>query len=240
MACLERISPSRWVRPASFGRLKHAPGEFLPRHVHEVGFVTLVLSGRYVEAGDTGRHRAGPGDVLLHRSFESHLDRIDRGGAEVLLIPITSDGFTHDIGHVSDPDAIVRIVESAPEQAESALLRRLLPKKVDALDWPDVLARALRQDPSLRLCRWATEHGLATGSVSRGFAQVFGLSPASFRLQQRTHRAIRSILAADGPLATIAQDCGFADQAHMARSVRRATGISASALRVLGRPRDRC
>lgn len=239
MARLERISPSRPVRPASFGHLQHAPGEFLPRHVHEAGFATIVLSGSYIEAGDRGRHRAYPGDVLLHWSFEFHLDRVDPGGAEVLVIPVTSERFTHDIGQVADPDELVKVVESAPEQAESILLRRLLPKTANALDWPDVLARALRQDPSLPLRRWASDHGLATGSVSRGFAQVYGVSPASFRLQQRTHRAIRSILASDAQLATIAQNCGFADQAHMARSVRRATGISATCLRAQRHPIDR-
>ncbi|HEY6458297.1 MAG TPA: AraC family transcriptional regulator [Steroidobacteraceae bacterium] len=188
------------------------------------------MRGGYVEAGDTGRYRANPGDVLLHRSFEFHLNRFDRGGAEVLVIPVTSEEFTYNIGRIAEPDAIVRLVESAPEQGELVLLRRLLSKTVNALDWPDVLAGTLRQDPSLQLGRWAAEHGLAIGSVSRRFAQVYGVSPATYRLQQRTHRAIRSILAANAPLVTIAQDCGFADQAHMARSVRRATEISASCL----------
>lgn len=231
MTRLERISPSRRVRPASCGRLRHQPGEFLPRHLHEVGFATVVLRGCYVEAGDTGRHRAHPGDVLLHRSFEFHLDRFDHGGAEVLVVPIAFEGFTHDIGEITDPDAIVRLVESTPEHTEAVLLSQLRPKMVDALEWPDLLARNLREDPSLCLGHWASKHGLAAGSVSRGFAQIYGVSPATFRLQQRTHRAIRSILAGRMALTAIAQDCGFADHAHMARSVQRVAGISASKLR---------
>lgn len=236
MQRLERTSRHRWVRPPPQGRERHAAGEFLPRHVHEVGFATIVLAGGYVEAGDTGRHRAGPGDALIHRPYEFHLDRFDRGDTQLLVVPVNADGFTCAAGRLADVDAIVRVVEADPAAAEEVLREQLEPKPVALPDWPDILARDLNDDPALSLSEWADRHGLSAGSVSRGFGQVYGVTPATYRLLQRTHHAIRGILGTDTPLATVAQNCGFADQAHMVRSIREATGLSPRALRAHGRP----
>jgi AraC-like DNA-binding protein len=112
------------------------------------------------------------------------------------------------------------------------MFEQLVPRSETCSDWPDHLARALRVDPSLSLIDWARDHSLAVGSVSRGFGQVYGISPASYRLLQHTHRAIRAILETDAPLSCIAQGCGFADQAHMTRSVHSVTAFSPRALRV--------
>jgi AraC-like DNA-binding protein len=211
--------------------MRHAPREFLPRHVHEVGFATIVLTGGYVEAGDTGRHRAEPGDALVHRPYEFHLDRFDRNGAEVLIVPLQADGFGCVAGRLQDVDAIVRLAESDFSAAEAAIREQLQPRPVVLPDWPDLLARDLRDDPALSLSEWGAAHGLSAGTISRGFGQLYGVTPATYRLLQRTHRAIRAIAGSRAPFAAIAQDCGFADQPHMVRSVRRMTGLAPRELR---------
>lgn len=239
MPGLERTSRRRRVRPPPQGRERHGAGEFLPRHVHETGFATIVLAGGYVEAGDTGRHRAEPADVLIHRPYEFHLDRFDRGDTELLVVPVQADGFICAAGRLADVDAIVRIIDADPAAAEQAIRGQLEPKPVALPDWPDILARDLNKDPALSLSEWADRHGLSAGSVSRGFGQVYGVTPATYRLLQRTHRAIRGILGSDKPLADLAQDCDFADQAHMVRSIRHATGLSPRALRARGQATER-
>ena len=45
--------------------MQHSPCEQLPRHPHDEAFAAVLLSGGYVEAGDTGRHRLEPGDVVV-------------------------------------------------------------------------------------------------------------------------------------------------------------------------------
>ena len=40
----------RWTR--------HAPGEALARHRHDLGYVAVVLDGFYLEAGESGIARA--------------------------------------------------------------------------------------------------------------------------------------------------------------------------------------
>jgi AraC-like DNA-binding protein len=224
---LERTSPCRAISP---GRLRHAPREQLARHPHARAFATLVLAGGYVEAGDTGRHWMVPGDVLLHQAWESHLDRFGDRGAEVLVLAINDEDASRPAGRVADPDAIVRLAERDAVAAGGALLAQLQ-AKVAAGDWPDELAETLGRDPDVCIGAWASARGLRLGSVSRGFRQVYGVAPLSYRLVQRTRRALQALQSASEPLSGIALDCGFADQAHMSRAVRNLTGATPSALR---------
>lgn len=230
MAGLECTSP--WgIRSADPGRTRHGPREDLPRHPHDHAFAALVLSGGYVEAGDTGRHAVEAGDVLLHRAWESHLDRFDGRGAEVLVLPIADRDTAPLIGRIADPDAIVRLAEQDRIAAARHLLAELTPRPTTPADWPELLARALRDDPDLSLTLWADHLGLHRGSISRGFRQIFGVTPVAFRLVQRTRRALGALQASADPLSVIAYDCGFADQAHMSRAVRGLTKATPTELR---------
>ena len=216
--------------------MRHPPRQQLPRHPHRHGFAALVLSGGYVEAGDTGRHLMAPGEVLLHRSWESHLDRFDGRGAEVLVLTIADNDIGPAAACVRDADAIARLAERDREAAAQLLLSDLAPKAACAGYWPDLLAQSICADPSLSLGAWAAAWGLHAGSLSRGFREVFGLTPVGYRLAQRTRRALDAVLQTPEPLSRIALDCGFADQAHMSRSIDRLASTSPAALRRGVRP----
>lgn len=60
----------------------------LPRHRHDSAYAAVILCGGYEECGSYGRYRAKAGHVLLHRSFDAHLDRFERRGARVLNLPL--------------------------------------------------------------------------------------------------------------------------------------------------------
>jgi AraC-like DNA-binding protein len=211
--------------------MRHLPRQQLARHPHAQAFAAVALSGGYVEAGDTGRHYVEPGDVLLHKAWESHIDRIDSRGAEVLVLPIRDEDAHRPAGRLADPDVIARLAERDLRAAAGALLAQLLPKVSAADDWPDQLAQALAQDPGLCLGEWADLRGLHVGSVSRGFRQLYGVAPVEFRLIQRARHAIDALRRTAAPLSGVAQDCGFADQAHMSRAIHRLTGLTPSMLR---------
>lgn len=236
MPDLERNSHHACIRCAEAGRTHHGAGEALARHRHDTAFAAIVLAGGYIEAGDTGRHRVAPGDVLVHRAFESHLDRFCPSGAEVLVLPLAGERSWPVRGRVVDPDLIVRTAERDLTQAEQAFAVQLMPAPVHAEDWPDLLASALLGDPDLPLAEWGEAAGLHPGSLSRGFRQQFGLTPAAFRATARAHRAVRSIAAGSAPLAGIAAETGFADQAHMSRAVKALTGHSPQRLRAFVSP----
>ena len=215
--------------------MRHAPGELLTRHRHREPFAAVVLAGGYDEAGDTGRHRVRAGDVVFHGAFEAHLDRFDRPGAEVLVIPLPDGWSGGTLGSIGDADAIARAADRDTVEALHLLAAGVSVRPADSGDWPEELAEALRVDPSLSLTDWAERIGLHRGSLSRGFAQVFGVSPAIYRLGQRARRAIDALVRTDEPLSNVAADCGFADQAHMTRAVTAMAGAPPAALRLLYR-----
>jgi AraC-like DNA-binding protein len=204
-------------------------GLVLERHRHTHGYATVVLGGSFVEASFSGRARAQPGDVLLHGRFDCHANWGERrcGALQILRLPWWDDDLE---GHfrVDDPDHLARLAEHDPVEATSVLHRSLEAAKVPAFDWPERLARVLKDGPTPSLGAWARAEGLAPETVSRGFRKAFGVSPKSFRLEARSRRAWGLVMGSDLPLTTIAYELAFADLAHMSRSVSLLTGSSPS------------
>jgi AraC-like DNA-binding protein len=190
--------------------------------------MAVVLSGTYEECGSRGRFRAGPGDVLLHRAFDAHLDRFHNRGAQILNLVAGTLPANFSIGRIGDPDVIARVAERDPIEAGAQLHAQLCEAPGALQDWPDLLATDLLRDPGCRLEIWASKHGLAAETISRGFGKVFGVTPASFRAEVRARCAFALITGSQQPLACIAAATGFADQAHMSRATRALTGLPPS------------
>ena len=204
----------------------------LKRHVHDEPYAALVLSGGYEEAGDQGRFRVNAGNAIFHDAFEAHLDRFSKQGAMVLNLRLAPAGcYATGLGRVADPDLVVRVAESDQDAAAGLLLSTAARWTPQLADWPDELAAILMECPSLRLSEWGEEKGIAPWTISRGFAQVFGVSPEAFRARVRARKAWKAVQGTVVPLAAIAAELGFADQAHMTRSVKELTGLAPQAWR---------
>ena len=209
---------------ATLGRELCDAGD-LPRHRHSSGYMTMILAGGYDEAGDVGRFRVRPGDLLVHRPFEAHRNAFGRRSAEVLNLPLVDLPQLAALNRLSDPDLVARLAERDPEAAAGAAAEQARPAAQGEWDWPDALAAALRSESEPFLIgHWALERGLAPASVSRRFRLVFGTSPERYRAEGRARRAWRHIVCTNQPLAAIAFELGFADQAHMTRCVGAVTG----------------
>ncbi|MDD9939608.1 MAG: helix-turn-helix transcriptional regulator [Myxococcales bacterium] len=65
----------------------------------------------------------------------------------------------------------------------------------------------------------------------RLFREQVGLSPAAFARLAQVDKARGLLVSGSWPLARIAQECGFFDQAHLSREFRRAMGTSPGAYR---------
>jgi AraC-like DNA-binding protein len=208
---------------AAFGRELCDSGD-LPRHRHAAGYMTLVIAGGYDEAGDVGRFRVRPGDLLVHRPFEAHRNAFGRQSAEVINLPLVDLPHLAALNRVADPDLVARLAERDPIAAAQAAADSAATIAGEN-DWPDSLAAALRTRPDLFwIGHWAREHGLAPASVSRGFRRLFGTTPERYRAEARARLAWSRIVGTAEPLATIACDVGFADQPHMTRCVHAVTG----------------
>jgi AraC family transcriptional regulator len=73
---------------------------------------------------------------------------------------------------------------------------------------------------------------------SRSFKRTFGESPHAFVIRRRLEVAAQYMLQTDVPLSDIALRCGFADQAHLSRLFRHASGLTPSGWRRISRTQD--
>jgi len=206
--------------------LQHVGGHARhPRHRHAMPYAAIVLRGGYEEAGERGRHRMREGDVLLHDAFDAHCDRFDDQACEILNLHLPPDYVPPlAFAHVRDLDGVVRRAKRDTREAVSFLLSALEPAAARPNDWPDELVATLWADPHLRLGAWASAHRLSRESVSRTFARIWAVTPARFRADVRARKAWRSIVSSKLPLAALAAEAGFADQAHFTREILAVTG----------------
>jgi AraC-like DNA-binding protein len=205
-------------------RQRLTPHERLPRHRHAGAYAALVLSGGYMEAGDSGRRRVSFGEVVFHRTFEAHADHIGSSGAEVLNLPITPTHRMPPFAKIADADEIARTAEHNLAAAIDLVLLHAVPLESAMLDWPDQLAYDLREHSRIGLRDWARRNGLVPEAVSRGFRKAFGISPKRYRLEARTHAAFHRLISGSDSFAAIAADTGFADLSHLCRAVTALTG----------------
>jgi AraC-like DNA-binding protein len=81
--------------------------------------------------------------------------------------------------------------------------------------------------------------GLGLRAFQTRFRAQIGLTPKEFARIVRLQAVLRALDGGVLPLAALATDAGFADQAHATREVRRATGLTPARLRTeLRRDRD--
>jgi AraC-like DNA-binding protein len=200
------------------------PSGSMPWHDHAESYAAVVLEGGYLEAGDDGRRRVSAGDVIIHAPFCGHANWFDQRGAVIVNLPLTlPSAFALASGRAADPAGLVRDVAASPEAVE-LLLRDAIVKNPGEDDLPDQLAVDLRDDAQVSLAIWAERKGVAPRTLRRQFGQIYGTSPLAFRARARARRAWQLIMTSDLPLAGIAYDLGFADQAHMSRAVAGLSG----------------
>jgi AraC-like DNA-binding protein len=204
----------------------------LGRHVHEATYAALVLSGGYEEAGDRGRFQVKVGDVVFHDRLEAHLDRFSETGAVVLNLRLPVHcSLKPGIARVADPEAIARGAERNCKDAIDLLISIAISRTPQPADWPDELAAALTQNPSLKLCQWGEKNGLARGLYRGALLRCLVSHQKLSALAYAPAHALKSIQDTHEPLASIAAELGFADQSRMTRSVKRLTGIGPLAWR---------
>ena len=208
------------------------PGRTFERHHHLGAYAALLVSGSCHETGDRGRHRAVAGDVLVHRSFDGHGDRVGPSGAAFINIPLDRP-LNCAFGRVADLDAVVRAFERSALHGRDEFYAQFEECGRRADDWPDMLAAELSGRPAGSLAGWAEAQGLHPTSVSRGFRLAYGVSPKRFRLEQMAARAARRIQRSGDSLSAVAADVGFADQAHMSRTLSQLFAITPRDLRKL-------
>ncbi|WP_433158289.1 helix-turn-helix domain-containing protein [Kribbella sp. CA-247076] len=107
-----------------------------------------------------------------------------------------------------------------------------LPEYDDAEDLVRRLVRAgvVVRDPLVADVLRGWQPDVTARTVRRHFAQVIGMTPGTVRQIERA-RAAAALIRAGSPIADVGHDLGYYDQPHLARSLERFIGHTATALR---------
>jgi AraC-like DNA-binding protein len=199
-------------------------GAVLPRHLHAGAYATLVLEGGYEEAGEGGRWRVRPGEVLIHAPFSIHRNQSLERGARLVNLPLPLTTAASACGVAADADLVARLAERDPGAAAEALLERWQASAPLLADAPDRLAEVLSGPDAVPILAWSKTQGVARQTVFRGFRALYGVAPTRYRVEARARRAWRLIVTGELSLVEAALEAGYADQAHMSRDVKALTG----------------
>lgn len=195
-------------------------------HAHRRPYAAVVLAGSYIEAGDGGRRRVSAGDVIIHTPFCAHGDRFDGTACEIVNLDLsTTQALRLNSCRTPDPEALLRDLDADPSALDRLLDPANGPPALET-DLPDRLAAELDTAGEINLADWADRHATAPRTLRRQFGQVYGITPAHYRARARARLAWRRVVEARDPLAAVALDTGFADQAHMTRAITALTGAS--------------
>lgn len=92
-------------------------------------------------------------------------------------------------------------------------------------------------DPAARaLLTLATRLAVSPFRLSRAFSREMGVSVTRYRNRARVARALDRLEHGEDNLATVAADLGFADQAHLCRTIRQHLDHTPTEVRALLRP----
>ena len=162
-------------------------------------------------------------------------------------VPVSPKGAVNQQLGTLFTDAFSSLEEDAPDQEEKlvALTRTLLahqaeqpravtvtPRAEHAVETTKVYLKETIHSPA-SLEQMAEHAVMSKFHLSRLFKQVVGISPSVFQMSLRVREAKR-LLRRNEPLAHVAFDLGFSDQAHFTRTFKRFVGVTPGQYQVGG------
>ncbi len=242
--------------------VEYEPGEAQDRHAHPYANVTLVLDGTIQERVGSNEACGRPLSLVIKPAGVEHANTVGRRGARTLQVALL-DGIPDECGCVqfrwrwlhggpavrplvamlmalrsADAGCAGTVENAVPElfsiladdvgresPAAAPLWLRDVRTEIDdsAVAAPSVAA----------LARSAGVHRV---HLARMFRRFYGCSVSGYMLAHRVRAAARLLAEEDASLTHVSLAAGFADQSHLCRVFKTATGMTPAAWRrVAGR-----
>ena len=217
----------------------YAPGEGCRPHRHGGAQVSLVLAGGYREDSDAGEVRVDGAALSAKPAGFEHENLFGETGALILAanLPHAAPFATYRVARgIAGGPAVLAGAARTGVAGVAALAMGLtaVGKAQGPADHElDEVRRRLAADDRSRSKVLSRTLGLHPVQFARQFREAFGEAPRTVRLWGRTSRAVDRIIRTAMPLAELACAEGFADQAHLTRAVKQATGFTPARLRRL-------
>ena len=210
---------------------RHDAREVLRTHRHDGAYAALVIDGSHVEASADGPVECVPGTLVLHPRWHAHGNRFGTLGAKVVNLDLDHAvvGDTLCVLRVHDAKDALAVFTRAPHRLGELIEACAAAPAPTLQPWQHAFLRELI-DGEDDIASLAQAAGVSLAHASRTFVKSHGMAPQLLRRELRCRRAL-GLLAGGLSLAQIAASSGFADQAHLTRTLRAATGAPPSRLR---------
>lgn len=235
-----------------FEEVAYAPGYSMPEHTHGTHNVSLVLAGSVHETVGAATSTGRAGSVVRKPAGTLHEDGFgDRGARMFAVVFDAQRGFGDWRWSWFGPPmrTLLRLCKALREDRGgfTAAAKRELPDLFSTrCDEPgvthddreppswlegvlaDIEARVLEPGGlgPVRVRDLAERAGVHPVHLARVFRRWRGGSVREYMRSVRVREAARQLADDVTPLAEIAYDCGFSDQAHFTRCFRASSGLS--------------
>jgi AraC family transcriptional regulator len=244
--------------PLRITATRYRAGEVLPPHCHEQPYLFVSLAGAFRERASRRDHLCTRGWLIFNEAGEPHRDEVLERGAEGLNVELPPDWLpTSRHGPGGCEPFVYRFAGPAVtavgalqlamrvrdclrafgvQEAVTCLLdslRRPAPGRGRAPGWLDRAEQAVRELYRDGLClrTVAAAAGVHPAHLCREFRRKFGCTMTQYAARLRGDDAFARLIGSTAPLATVAAHAGFADQAHLTRTIRRLFGTTPARLR---------
>lgn len=230
----------------------YAPLARLSAHEHGFTQISFLLAGEMRESLGRREFNLGGPSHGCKPAGRRHSNEYGKTGALIFAVNLEeraegsptglASGWGRTAGGKNVPTLVAAALETADPQLRAELLWDLValerdegyPRRSDAPVWLEHIRSEIRDAPDLmRIDAASDAAGVHRTRISRLFRRHYGVAPSVYRLRCMAAKGIAFALATEGKLVEAAYGVGFADQSHLARTVKACTGLPLRRLKSL-------
>jgi AraC family transcriptional regulator len=262
--CFGRVAWLGRFSDVTLSETQYASDTVVPSHRHKFPAFFMPLRGSFEIACGPDQFRIGSGRACYYAPEDVHRLRVLSHSASALNVEVrcgSADAFAFSQRRMTRPGSKIpmilmqlhhelRIQDAASMQAVGGLVLQATAelareRKTDSCEpplWLKQAARFLTDNVSERIDmkQLTAVAGIGARGLFRAFKRFFNRTPAEYLRGQRIAVARQLLEETSDPIARVAGDVGFYDQAHFCHEFKKATGCSPREYRELMGLRESC